>query len=203
MLRFYRDGANACTLLGFIAGFSALWFLFEGRPYLALAFILLGAIADVFDGPLARAAQGRLEKASEFGQSLDTLADMCHSVLAPALFVAIIQDFNIWGAVSGLVLAIAGTTRLAYFSAIGSDKPGFFVGVPVTYVPLSLGLVANLVPEKAHPMIWIAFGVAMAGLQIGKFQFPKYTGKALGVFALVLTALCAISFARGLSIRVF
>ncbi|MCS3609688.1 phosphatidylserine synthase [Erwinia rhapontici] len=177
----------------------ALYSLTQSEMSLALGFILLGAIADVFDGPLARKTLNRPPLFSEFGQGLDTLGDMCHSVLAPALFVTLAQGGSLAGILCGLILAAAGTTRLAYFTAVGSDKPGFFVGVPVTYLPLTLGIVANLFPaQQSASVVYILYSLIMVALQTGKFYFPKFSHKGLYLFALILILLATLSFSRAL-----
>ena len=197
MLSFYQDRANLCSFFGVIAGCVAIYSLTQSEMSLALGFILLGAIADVFDGPLARKTLNRPPLFSEFGQGLDTLGDMCHSVLAPALFVTFAQGGSLAGILCGPILAAAGTTRLAYFTAVGSDKPGFFVGVPVTYLPLTLGIVANLFPaQQSASVVYILYSLIMVALQTGKFYFPKFSHKGLYLFALILILLATLSFSR-------
>lgn len=199
MLRLYKDAANLCTLLGLFAGFAALLMLVEGWMTAALFFILLGALADVFDGPFARASRNRPERAGPFGQELDTLADVCHSVLAPALWVTLAHGGGVVGVSCGLALCLAGATRLAYFTAVKPEKPGCFIGVPVTYVPLALGLLelaslASLLSEH----VWIVFTAVMVGAQIGRFHFPKLTGTKFWVFAAVVAVLVLETGGRAL-----
>lgn len=183
MFWLYIDRANLCTLGGLLAGFGALVLLAVGDLWGALLAILTGAVADVFDGPLARSSPSRPEGAGPFGQELDTLADMCHSVLAPGLWVALAQGANATGIACGMLLAAAGATRLGYFTTVKPSRPGYFIGVPVTYVPIALGVAALTFGATASATVWLSFSAVMAGVQTGRFLFPKLTGWKFRVFA--------------------
>lgn len=187
MFRQYNDTANFCTLLGLCAGFGALISIFSNNLSLGLSLILLGALADVFDGPLARASKNRIEKSPAFGQELDTLADMCHSVLAPAIWVVVSLHMTPIAILSGMLLSIAGATRLAYFTAVTPSKLGYFIGCPVTYVPITLGVIVNIVGVgDFSQLIGVIFSLIMIILQTSSFLVPKFIGKKFIIFALVV-----------------
>ncbi len=197
MFRLYSDAANLCTAFGLFAGLASTLALLNGQMTAALALLLFGALADVFDGPLARISRHRPQGAAPFGQELDTLADMCHSVLAPALWVTIALGQDWIAILCGLGLTVAGATRLAYFTAVKSDRPGYFIGVPVTYVPLTMGLLevaTHLVPLPSR--IWVAYTVCLIVVQTVRFHFPKFTGTKFWIFAALMTALTAFAGAR-------
>ena len=48
---------------------------------------MFGVLCDVFDGWIARGAVDRPEGADQFGAELDSLADIVHSVVAPAVWI--------------------------------------------------------------------------------------------------------------------
>lgn len=193
MLRLYRDGANLCTLLGLFAGFAALVLIASGQVWSALLAILTGAVADIFDGPLARSATSRPEGAGPFGQEFDTLADMCHSVLAPGLWIAMVQDFSVIGTACGLLLTAAGATRLAYFTTVKPGRSGYFIGVPVTYVPIALGACALVFGSGGSAFKWSLLSIALSGVQTGSFLFPKFAGGKFKIFATVVIALWGLT----------
>lgn len=192
MFNLYRDPANLCTAAGLFAGVTSIAMLINGHVAAALAMLLLGALADVFDGPLARMSRNRPDGASAFGQELDTLADMCHSVIAPALWIWMAIGQGWIAGVCGLGLSLAGATRLAFFTAIKPDKPSVFIGVPVTYVPLTLGFLAVVAQWFSLPKgVWIAFSVVMIAVQTGRFYFPKFAGAKFWLFAAGMASLTA------------
>src|SRR5215475_539998 len=80
---------NLLTAGNMFCGFVALTKIVDAEPYdfaqikLALAFILLACIFDLFDGRVAR--MGGIE--SPFGREFDSLADLISFGVAPAFLV--------------------------------------------------------------------------------------------------------------------
>src|SRR5882672_5423252 len=110
----------------------------------ALAFILLACIFDLFDGRVAR--MGGHE--SPFGREFDSLADLVSFGVAPAFLVhrivlkdVFVQYAEIGWFVSSIYL-ICGALRLARFNCLAT-QPGYggsneFLGFPI---PAAAGLV--------------------------------------------------------------
>ena len=67
-----RHLPNALTCLNLLCGCLALTFIFQGQLVTAAYFVGAGAVADFFDGLVARA----LRVSSPIGKDLDSLADM-------------------------------------------------------------------------------------------------------------------------------
>ena len=78
-----RNIPNAITCCNLISGCVATAFAFEGRQQWALAFIIIGAVFDFFDGMVARL----LGVSSPIGKELDSLADDVTFGVAPAMMV--------------------------------------------------------------------------------------------------------------------
>jgi CDP-diacylglycerol---serine O-phosphatidyltransferase len=115
---------------------------------LALAFILLACIFDLFDGRVAR--MGGVE--SPFGREFDSLADLISFGVAPAFLVHRIvlrdvfgADHPEWGWFIASIYLLCGAFRLARFNCLAaqSDAGGGkeFLGFPI---PSAAGLVASL-----------------------------------------------------------
>jgi CDP-diacylglycerol--serine O-phosphatidyltransferase len=115
---------------------------------IALAFILLACIFDLFDGRVAR--MGGRE--SPFGREFDSLADLISFGAAPAFLVhrVVLRDvFNNGNAEVGWFIAsiylLCGAFRLARFNCLSAmNAPGAgkdFLGFPI---PSAAGLVASL-----------------------------------------------------------
>src|SRR5437867_3088898 len=145
---------NLLTAGNLFCGFVALTKIVEadadkGNFYqeitLALGFILLACIFDLFDGRVAR--MGGVE--SPFGREFDSLADLISFGAAPAFLVhrVVLKDFGVhadWGWFIASIYLICGAFRLARFnclaaSGIGGGKE--FLGFPI---PSSDGLVHSL-----------------------------------------------------------
>jgi CDP-diacylglycerol--serine O-phosphatidyltransferase len=141
MLKFYKDSANICTLIGLISGFISIILSSRGLPFFALSAMMFGVLCDVFDGWIARKSVNRLGGADRFGAELDSLADIIHSVTAPAIWIIFFFPENYFILFFALLMVIAGSTRLAYFSISSLPKEKGFVGLPVPYSPIILSFV--------------------------------------------------------------
>jgi CDP-diacylglycerol--serine O-phosphatidyltransferase len=115
---------------------------------LALAFILLACIFDLFDGRVAR--MGGHE--SPFGREFDSLADLISFGVAPAFLVhrvvlhhALPDEYAAFGWFIASIYLLCGAFRLARFNCLSAmNLPGAgkdFLGFPI---PSAAGLVASL-----------------------------------------------------------
>ncbi len=113
----------------------------------ALIFILLACIFDLFDGRIAR--MGGRE--SPFGREFDSLADIISFGVAPAFLVhrIVLKDVFVHFPEAGWFIAsiylICGAFRLARFNCLAAQAGGGggkdFLGFPI---PAAAGLVASL-----------------------------------------------------------
>jgi len=112
---------------------------------LALGFILLACIFDLFDGRVAR--MGGVD--SPFGREFDSLADLISFGAAPAFLVhrVLLKDLGAhadWGWFIASIYLMCGAFRLARFNclaAMGSSSGKEFLGFPI---PSAAGLVSSL-----------------------------------------------------------
>lgn len=153
---------NLMTAGNLVCGFVALTKIVEadltegyGGIRLALFFILLACIFDLFDGRIAR--MGGRE--SPFGREFDSLADIISFGVAPAFLVhrIVLKDVFVSFPEAGWYIAsiylICGAFRLARFNCLaaqaGSGGGKEFLGFPI---PAAAGLVASLTLF----MIWLS-----------------------------------------------
>jgi CDP-diacylglycerol--serine O-phosphatidyltransferase len=146
---------NLLTAGNLFCGFVALTKIVEadvsggdfGQIKVALGFILLACIFDLFDGRVARL--GGVE--SPFGREFDSLADLISFGAAPAFLVhrVVLKDVFIVHPEAGWFIAsiylICGAFRLARFNCLaamsGNGGGKEFLGFPI---PSAAGLVASL-----------------------------------------------------------
>src|SRR5437016_7456112 len=143
---------NLLTAGNLFCGFVALTKIVEAdlssgfQPIrVALGFILLACIFDLFDGRVAR--MGGVE--SPFGREFDSLADLISFGAAPAFLVhrVLLKDLGEhadWGWFIASIYLICGAFRLARFNclaAMGAGSGKEFLGFPI---PSAAGLVSSL-----------------------------------------------------------
>src|SRR5271163_3478592 len=145
---------NLLTAGNLFCGFVALTKIVEADPNsfeyfgqikLALAFILLACIFDLFDGRVAR--MGGVE--SPFGREFDSLADLVSFGVAPAFLVQRVVLADVFGQYQQIswfiasIYLLCGAFRLARFNCLAampnSSANKDFLGFPI---PSAAGLVA-------------------------------------------------------------
>ena len=126
---------NIITCSNLLSGCVSCVMAMEGNFVLALAFIVLGAVFDFFDGMVARL----LKVSSPLGVQLDSLADDVTFGFAPSFMVFVfmrgLEYPDYLGAVSGILPFVAffisafSALRLAIFN-IDKRQATTFIGLP-------------------------------------------------------------------------
>lgn len=99
-----RHIPNAVTCLNLLCGCLALTFIFRGELVMGAYLVGVAAVADFFDGLLARA----LRVSSPIGKDLDSLADMVSFGVVPGTIM-----YKLLGTISG-VSAVTVTGNVVY-----------------------------------------------------------------------------------------
>jgi CDP-diacylglycerol--serine O-phosphatidyltransferase len=196
---------NLLTAGNLFCGFVALTKIVEADIHLgdytqikvALAFILLACIFDLFDGRVAR--MGGVE--SPFGREFDSLADLVSFGVAPAFLVhrVVLRDVfhgppfdhpEVGWFIASIYL-LCGAFRLARFNCLatmpGGESSKEFLGFPI---PSAAGLVASLTlliiklnenertlgNWKYVPAIVLMF---LSAMMVSKVKYPSF--KSLGL----------------------
>ncbi len=158
--------------------------------YLALGYILLACIFDLFDGRVAR--MGGCE--SPFGREFDSLADLISFGVAPAFLVhrivfrdVFVEHAQIGWFISSIYL-ICGAFRLARFNCLaamaGTGGGKEFLGFPI---PSAAGLVASLtllmmriyekdfVTGKWKYLLPVLM-LFLSWMMVSEFKYPTFKG---------------------------
>lgn len=207
---------NLLTAGNLFCGFVALTKIVEADRYqanfyqeinIALGFILLACIFDLFDGRVAR--MGGVE--SPFGREFDSLADMISFGAAPAFLLhrVVLRDVFgehlEWGWFIASIYLICGAFRLARFNCLASLPGGAvtkdFIGFPI---PSAAGLVASLtllviqLNQRERELgnwkyLLVVVMLFVSAMMVSTVRYPSF--KSLGLrststfFKAILTAL--------------
>ena len=159
---------------------------------LALGFILLACIFDLFDGRVAR--MGGLE--SPFGREFDSLADLISFGAAPAFLVHRVvlgeafPGHADWGWFIASIYLLCGAFRLARFNCLAASGGGSgkdFLGFPI---PSAAGLVSSLTLLIIHlnendrtlgkwKWLLVAVLLFLSAMMVSKVKYPSF--KSLGL----------------------
>ena len=191
---------NLLTAGNLFCGFVALTKIVEAdiasgdfsQINLALFFILLACIFDLFDGRVAR--MGGVE--SPFGREFDSLADLVSFGVAPAFLVHRVVLRDVFGDHPELgwfiasIYLLCGAFRLARFNCLAAQPGGGgkeFLGFPI---PSAAGLVASLtlliIKMKEHERslgnwnyLLVAVLVFLSAMMVSTVRYPSF--KSLGL----------------------
>jgi len=180
---------NLLTAGNLFCGFVALTKIVEadipngkyGDIKLALAFILLACIFDLFDGRVAR--MGGVE--SPFGREFDSLADLISFGAAPAFLVHRVVLHDVFtserfyhpeiGWFIASIYLLCGAFRLARFNCLAAQAGGGggkeFLGFPI---PSAAGLVASLtlmVIKLNETPVKTPDGSVAVGIELGAWKY--------------------------------
>ena len=184
-----RHLPNALTCVNLLCGCIALTFIFGGNLVVAAYFVGIAAVADFFDGLVARA----LRVSSPIGKDLDSLADMVSFGVVPGAIVyhlltdAAIHANTYYGylpssqvgsyplAFFGFLITIFSALRLAKFNN-DTRQTTSFIGLPTpacTLVVASLPLIlANdnfgLKELILNPWLLLGLTVLLSGLLVAE-----------------------------------
>ncbi len=207
---------NLLTAGNLFCGFVALTKIVEAdlttgdfQPIkVALMFILLACIFDLFDGRVAR--MGGVE--SPFGREFDSLADLVSFGVAPAFLVhrvvlgQVFGEQKEWGWFIASIYLICGAFRLARFNCLatqsGTGGGKEFLGFPI---PSAAGLVASLtlmiIQFNEHERdlgAWKYFLVAvmifLSAMMVSTVKYPTFKTLGLRSTSTFLKAVVAALF---------
>ena len=142
---------NTITCLNLISGCIATYWAFMNVTYLALLFIVIGAVFDFFDGMVARL----LHVSSPIGKELDSLADDITFGFAPSAIVfSYISTFHIhlpFIPFLAFIMAAFSALRLAKFNLDELQALGF-IGLPTPANALFWGSLLVGMPDVFENM---------------------------------------------------
>ncbi len=154
---------NSITLAALFCSFYAIVQGMNGSFEQAAIYIFYAMVLDGMDGRIARMTHTQ----SEFGEQLDSLADMVSFGAAPALIMYewALKDLGRAGWIAAFIYCAGAAMRLARFNTnIGMVDKRFFQGLPS---PAAAALVAGFIWAMIDAAVmtrnisWIAWGVTV------------------------------------------
>ncbi len=160
--------ANLITLTNMALGGFAIVYSIQGNLRLSVLLIFLAALADRFDGMVAR----KFHIESELGKQLDSMSDIISFGVAPALLLyqGILHDFGMPGIFFTVFYIGCGAFRLARFNI--SENNGYFTGLPIT-ASGCLATLSFLVIPYLPAQIFFFLTIILSFLMTGSFKLKK------------------------------
>lgn len=123
----------------------------------ACVLVIFGGVFDLLDGRVARA----MNRYSEFGVQLDSIADVVGFGLAPALLAYVwkLQELGAVGVFATFVYVLCAAFRLARFNVAATDDSWKLAGH-------TQGLTTTMAGGSLVTLIWVANGYGLNWLEV-------------------------------------
>ena len=178
-----RSLPNTITCCNLISGCIATMMAFDGKPEMALLFIIIGAIFDFFDGFTAR----MLHVSSSIGKELDSLADDITFGFAPAAIVFRLLKENPFCCEGwteflpycAFLIAAFSALRLAIFNLDERQKSSF-IGLPTPANALFWGAFVIGFPQElllSEPGLYLLLALILISCAMLVSNIPMFALK--------------------------
>lgn len=202
MLGFW-DYTVALTYFSFASSMLGIFCATTMHMRLAVFFLALSGLCDMFDGKIARTKKDRTTDGKSFGIQIDSLCDIvCFGVLP--IIICFKSGMNHIYSIAILILyGLAGLIRLAYFNVMEAKRQSetqearkYYQGLPITSMAIALPLLfvsAPLLPSRFVFLTVMHILVAAVGiLFIVNFQLRK--PNAITILLIVGAVAAAVLF---------
>lgn len=200
MIGFYNYSV-ILTYIGLASSIYGMMLTLDGRIKMALLFLALSGLCDMFDGKIARAMKNRSKDAKKFGIQIDSLCDMVCFGAFPIVLCYKLGMNSIVGILILIFFGIASVIRLGYFNVMeekwqeeNSEGRKYYQGLPITSIAIVLPVIYVFQPIlRSNFLIIMHIAVGLIGvLFITDFKFKKPSNAILAV----LVSIAALALAN-------
>ena len=202
MIGFY-DYTVVLTYIGFASGITGMFCATTRHLRLAVFFLALSGLCDMFDGKIARTKKNRTAEEKSFGIQIDSLCDMvCFGVL-PIIICFKLGMRQIYSMILLVLYGLAGVIRLGYFNVMEEKRQEetdenrkYYQGLPITSMAMVLPLFFAFSPLLPSHQVFIAvlhiLVAAVGALFVIDFKMRKLSAKELFTLAVIVAAAVAV-----------
>ena len=204
MIGFY-DYTVVLTYIGFASGITGMFCATTRHLRLAVFFLALSGLCDMFDGKIARTKKNRTAEEKSFGIQIDSICDMvCFGVL-PIIICFKLGMRQIYSMILLVLYGLAGVIRLGYFNVMEEKRQEetdenrkYYQGLPITSMAMVLPLFFAFSPLLPSHQVFIAvlhiLVAAVGALFVIDFKMRKLSAKELFTLAVIVAAAVAVMF---------
>ena len=202
MIGFY-DYTVVLTYVGFCSGMAGIFCASAKHVRLAVFFLALSGLCDMFDGKIARTKKNRTEDEKSFGIQIDSLSDMVCFGILPVMICFRLGMKYIYSKVILTLYALAGLIRLAYYNVMEGKRQAetdedrkYYQGLPITSMAIALPflfLISPLFPNYQAFFVVLHILVGVVGtLFIVDFKMRKLSVKELVLLVVAVAVSVAV-----------
>ncbi len=190
----YYDYTVIATYTSLLSSFIGMIFALNGNSFVAIIFLMISGVLDMFDGRIASTKKNRTKSEKRFGIQIDSMCDLICFGMSPCIIGYSIGMTNpICFAVMFCYLLCA-IIRLSYFNVeeeerqdATDEKRKFYKGLPVTLSAMifpCIYIINNFFPE-IFPYIYTIVMALVAVAFISPFKLKKPDKKEVIIISIV------------------
>lgn len=190
----YYDYTVIATYTGLLSSLIGISFALNGNSFLAIIFLMISGVLDMFDGRIASTKKNRTKSEKRFGIQIDSMCDLISFGLFPC---AIGYSLGMTSPICFIVMfcyLLCAVIRLSYFNVeeeerqdATNEKRKFYKGLPVTLSAMifpCIYILNNFIPE-IFPYIYTTVMALVAVAFITPFNLKKPDKKELVIISVV------------------
>ena len=174
------------SLFSYFGLLFGIYYAKENNPIVAILFLLLAGLIDLFDGTVAKKFK-RNSKEKQFGIEIDSILDTINFGAVPAIIYLNMGFTHYYDYLIVFIYLFVVTMRLAYFNTILVDQKGdnkrfdIYYGFPVTTISLFMCLGYNLFLITKLKIITSLTLLISSFLFITKIKIKRYKNKFFNI----------------------
>ena len=202
MIGFY----NYSVILTYISLASSLFGMMitvDGHYKLAVIFLAISGLCDMFDGKIARSMKNRTEDEKKFGIQIDSLCDVICFGAFPIILCYRMGMNNPVGIVFLMVYGVASVIRLGFFNVMEEKRQDetdlnrkYYQGLPITSIAVALPILyvtRSFLKGDFIILLHIVI-IAIGVLFITNFKFKKPHDITLAAIVVIVSIALANTF---------
>lgn len=202
MIGFY-DYTVILTYIGFCSGVAGIFCASAKYVRLAVFFLALSGLCDMFDGKIARTKKNRTDDEKSFGIQIDSLSDMVCFGILPVMICLRLGMKYIYSKALLILYALAGLIRLAYYNVMEAKRQAesdenrkYYQGLPITSMAIALPLLFVFSPLLPNYQTFLVILHVLVGgigtLFLVNFKMRKLSVKELILLVMAVAASVAV-----------
>ncbi|SEW34311.1 CDP-alcohol phosphatidyltransferase family protein [[Clostridium] fimetarium] len=202
MIGFYNYSV-ILTYISLVSSLFGMMLTVNNHYKLAVLFLAISGLCDMFDGKIARAMKNRTEDEKKFGIQIDSLCDVICFGAFPIILCYKLGMSNPIGIIFLMIYGVASVIRLGFFNVMEEQRQEetdsnrkYYQGLPITSIAVALPILyvtRSFLKGDFIILLHIVI-IAIGVLFITNFKFKKPHNITLAAIVVIVSIALANTF---------
>ena len=202
MIGFYNYSV-ILTYISLVSSLFGMMLTVNNHYKLAVLFLAISGLCDMFDGKIARAMKNRTEDEKKFGIQIDSLCDVVCFGAFPIILCYRLGMSNPIGIIFLMIYGVASVIRLGFFNVMEEQRQEetdsnrkYYQGLPITSIAVALPILyvtRSFLKGDFIILLHIVI-IAIGVLFITNFKFKKPHDITLAAMVVIVSIALANTF---------